>query len=347
MKLPLIPLACFSLMTGFMTLFSSPANLQAEQQWVVYDGKTGPGFGRHIVLIAGDEEYRSEEALPMLGQILAKHHGFKCTVLFSINPEDGTIDPNNQTNIPGMHLLPTADLVVLFTRFRELPDKQMRYFDEYLKSGKPIIGLRTATHGFNYSRNKSSPYAKYSFRHNGQDWKGGFGKEVFGETWISHHGSHRHESTRGVINKKEWRNPILKGVKDLWGPTDVYGINKLPEDAKVLVYGQVLSGMKPDDPPVEGKKNDPMMPVAWTRSYPVAPGRTSRIFCTTFCSSIDLKCEDLRRLLVNACYWAVKLEGKIPDKANVDLVSPYEPRFYGNNNFVKGIKPSDLAWKNQ
>ena len=345
MKLPLIPVSCFSLMTALVVFWASPTNLRAEQQWVVYEGKTGPGLGRHIVLIAGDEEYRSEEALPMLGQILAKHHGFKCTVLFSINPEDGTIDPNNQTNIPGMHLLPTADLVVLFTRFRELPDKDMRYFDEYLKSGKPIIGLRTATHAFNYTRNKNSPYAKYSFRYNGQDWKGGFGKEVFGETWVSHHGSHRHESTRGIINEKQWRHPILKGVKDLWGPTDVYGINKLPEDAKVLVYGQVLTGMKPDDPPVKGKKNDPMMPIAWTRSYPVSPGRTSRIFCTTFCSSIDLKCEDLRRLLVNACYWAVKLERKIPGKANVDFVSPYEPRFYGNNNFVKGVKPSDLAWK--
>ncbi len=345
MKILLKPFTCLTLIASLITFFASPADLLAEKEWVVYEGKTGPGFGRHIVLIAGDEEYRSEEALPMLAQILAKHHGFKCTVLFSINPEDGTIDPNNQTNIPGMHLLAGADLVVLFTRFRELPDQQMRYFDEYLKSGKPIIGLRTATHAFSYSRNKNSPYAKYSFRYNGDQWKGGFGKEVLGETWVSHHGHHRHESTRGVINQKNSRHPVLKGVKDLWGPTDVYGINELPKDASVLVYGEVLTGMKPDDPPVEGKKNDPMMPVAWIRNYPVAPGRTSRVFCTTFCSSIDLKCEDLRRLLVNACYWAVKLEGKIPDKANVDFVSPYHPTFYGNNKFAKGVKPCDLAWK--
>ncbi|MEZ5951464.1 MAG: hypothetical protein R3C12_20055 [Planctomycetaceae bacterium] len=103
----------------------------------------------------------------MLAQILAQHHGFKCTVLFSIDPETGEIDPKNQTNIPGMHLLPSADLVVLFTRFRELPDEQMKYFDDYFRAGKPIVGLRTATHGFNYSRNKNSPYFKYVARRPG------------------------------------------------------------------------------------------------------------------------------------------------------------------------------------
>src|SRR6185503_21298548 len=95
-------------------------------QWVVYEGKQGPGTGKHIVLLAGDEEYRSEEGLPMLGKILSERHGFKCTVLFSINPADGTIDPNNQTNVPGMHLIDTADLVICQFRFRELPDKDMK-----------------------------------------------------------------------------------------------------------------------------------------------------------------------------------------------------------------------------
>src|SRR5262245_6457277 len=70
--------------------------------WVAYEGKSGPGYGKHIVLLTGDEEYRSEQALPMLARILAVRHGFKCTVLFAINPTDGTIDPTILTNIPGM-----------------------------------------------------------------------------------------------------------------------------------------------------------------------------------------------------------------------------------------------------
>ncbi|MCB1077694.1 MAG: hypothetical protein KDM64_07705, partial [Verrucomicrobiae bacterium] len=48
---------------------------------LVFEGTDGPGKGKHIVFLAGDHEYRSEETLPALARLLAKHHGFKCTVL--------------------------------------------------------------------------------------------------------------------------------------------------------------------------------------------------------------------------------------------------------------------------
>src|SRR6476469_8915226 len=102
-----------------------------ENPWVIYDGFKGPGNGKHIVLVSGDEEYRSEETLPQLGKILAKHHGFKCTVLFAIDPKDGTINPN-VSNIPGLEALKTADLLIIFTRSRDLPDDQMQHLVEYI-----------------------------------------------------------------------------------------------------------------------------------------------------------------------------------------------------------------------
>src|SRR5437868_14354436 len=111
----------------------------AQDQWVVYEGGDGPGKGKHIVLVSGDEEYRSEETLPQLGKILAKHHGFQCTVLFAIDPKDGTINPNQSDNIPGLEALKTADLLVIFTRFRDLPDEQMKYLVDYIESGRPVI----------------------------------------------------------------------------------------------------------------------------------------------------------------------------------------------------------------
>src|SRR5579864_8627142 len=117
--------------------------LRAQDPWVVYEGSDGPGKGKHIVLVSGDEEYRSEEGLPQLAKILAKRHGFKCTVLFAIDPADGTINPNNQDNIPGLEALKTADLMLIFTRFRDLPDEQMKLVVDYVESGRPIIGLRT------------------------------------------------------------------------------------------------------------------------------------------------------------------------------------------------------------
>ena len=222
---------------------------------VVYQGKAGPGQGKHIVFLAGDEEYRSEEGLPMLAKILAVRHGFKCTVLFPINPADGTIDPLTLTNMPGMAALDSADLCVMGLRFRELPDRQMKHFVDYLNAGKPIIALRTSTHAFKYELNKASPYAKYDWH--STDWPGGFGQQVLGETWVNHHGNHGKESTRGVISEAFKEHPILRGVNDIWGPTDVYTVSHLPKDAQVLMLGQVLSGMKPSDPPVEGAKNQP------------------------------------------------------------------------------------------
>jgi hypothetical protein len=314
---------------------------RAEDPWVVYQGGDGPGKGKHIVLIAGDEEYRSEEAMPMLGKILAVRHGFKCTVLFSINPEDGTIDPMNQTNIPGLEQLQSADMMFISTRFRELPDADMKYIDDFVNSGKPILGMRTATHAFAYRRNMDSRYVKYHFR--SKEWPGGFGQQVLGDTWINHHGHHRFESTRGVINEAFKSHPILKGVADVWGPTDVYGIKNLVPEAKVLMYGQVLEGMEPSDKPVEGPKNDPMMPLVWIKEYTGDQGKTSRVVCTTMGASVDLASEDLRRLLVNSAYWALDLEDEIPDEANVDYVGTFEPTFYGSGDFKKGVKPSDLG----
>ncbi len=306
-------------------------------------GPNRPGRGKHIVLISGDEEYRSEEGLPQLGKILAVHHGFDCTVLFSINPADGTIDPENQTNIPGISQLATADMMVIATRFRELPDADMKYVDDFVNSGKPILGLRTATHAFHYSRNPQSRYAQYDF--SSRSWPGGFGQQVLGDTWISHHGSHKHESTRGVFNPKLKDHPILRGVHDIWGPTDVYGIKHLPPEANVLVYGQVLTGMQPTDPPVPGGKNSPMMPVFWTRQFTGTSGKTSRIICTTMGASVDLLSEGLRRALVNACYWGLGMEDQIPDSSNVELVGNYEPSFYGFGGYQPGVQPSDHRLK--
>src|SRR5262249_37070136 len=199
-------------------------NARADDQWVVYEGGDGPGKGKHIVLVSGDEEYRSEEALPQLGKILAKHHGFKCTVLFAVD-KDGTINPNNLTNIPGLENLKTADLAIAFTRFRALPHEQIKYTQDYLEAGKPISGIRTATHGFRVKADRT--YGKYDWQSRAEGWEGGFGKKVLGETWVNHHGAHGKESTRGVIAKGQERHPIVRGIKDgdIWGPTDVYTVH--------------------------------------------------------------------------------------------------------------------------
>jgi len=121
---------------------------------------------------------------------------------------------------------------------------------------------------------------------------------------------------------------VKSGVR----PT-VYKV-RLPSDSQPLLLGQVIEGMASADKPAAGSQNDPMMPVAWLRSY-----KTARVFNTTMGSSQDLLNEGLRRLLVNACYWALGLESQIPAKANVDLVGEYHPTPFAMDGFKKGIRP--------
>jgi type 1 glutamine amidotransferase len=334
---------CFMLTIVAAVLSASLSSLSsADDRWVVYEGKEGPGRGKHIVLIAGDDEYRSEEAMPQLGKILAVHHGFKCTVLFSQDADTGEINPTNQKNIPGLETLKTADLMIVNLRFRSLPDEQMKHFVDYVEGGGPVVGMRTATHAFNIRG--ESKYKKYSNGYGGADYKGGFGRQVLGEKWINHHGGHGRQSTRGIIAPGTEKHPILTGIKsgDIWGPTDVYGVRlPLPGDSKPLVLGQVLVGMNFDDKPLEGKKNDPMMPVGWTKSYQGLSAKPARIFNTTMGASQDLTAPGTRRMLVNAAYWCLGMEAKIDGKSKVDIVGEYKPTRFGFGKFTKGVKPAD------
>ena len=289
------------------------------QNRLVFKGKDGPGAGRSIILISGDEEYRSEESCPMLAKILSERHGFDCTVLFAIDPEKRHIDPNNQRNIPGMNALAKADLVIIGTRFRQLPNEDYRYLADFLNAGKPIMGFRTATHAF--TGNGRTGDFKWS----------DFGLKILGETWINHHGAHKRQGTRGVIESANTDHPVLNAVTDVFGPSDVYGIRNLDQKvATILLRGAVTETLEPVSKPISGPKNNPMMPLAWLREYTAPNGKTKgKAFCTTMGASVDFVSEDLRRLMVNTVFYLTNLE--VPEKANVDFIDPFKPTFYGFN----------------
>ena len=323
-------------------------NTQQPQQWVSYKGKKKMP---HIVLVSGDEEYRSEEALPQLAKILSQRHGFNCTVLFAQDPKQpGIINPNYLHNIPGLEQLSKADMMVIFTRFRALPDEQMQHIDTYLKSGKPVLGIRTATHAFNFKDVEfTSNFTHYGNYNKEGAWQDGFGRLVLGERWFTHHGHHKHQSTRGIPAPDAAAHPILNGIKKgtIWGPTDVYGVRlPLPGDSKPIVLGQVINraGEYSENDPLYGMKasdtelatinpradsynpNDPLMPIAWTKSYQIPGGKKGKAFATTIGSSTDLLAEGTRRMMVNAIFWSLDLP--VPPKANVDIVGIYQPSAY-------------------
>ena len=349
--------------TGRQSSSSSP---EEPLQWLTFNGKSADT--KHIVLISGDEEYRSEEALPQLAKILSERHGFKCTVLFAQDPEKpGIINANYSSNIPGLEALKQADLMLIFTRFRALPDEQMQLIDNYLKAGKPVLGIRTATHAFNFPKDSESGYIHYSNGYIGDktEWLEGFGRLVLGEQWISHHGHHKHQSTRGILADDAKTEGITNGIIDgaIWGSTDVYGVRlPLPGDAQPIILGQVINrkgdyseddvfyGMRPTDDEIAVTNdqgisvNETLMPIAWTKSYQIPGGKKGKAFTSTIGAANDLLIEGTRRLLVNGVYWTLDLP--IPKKADVTLVGDYKPttfEFRSDDYWLeKQLKVSDF-----
>jgi hypothetical protein len=312
------------------------ASTFAGESYLSFTGKEGPGKGKHIVFIAGDEEYRSEDALPMLAKILSQRHGFDCTVLFSLDPTGSYIDPNNQKSVTNPQAIAKADLIIIQTRFRQWGPEEYKYLADFLNAGKPIIGLRTSTHAFT-GGGKTDDFK----------WAD-FGLKILGETWVAHHGKHKVEGARGVIEAANAKHPVLNGVKDVFALSDVYTVSNLDEkNATVLMRGAVTATLEPESKPIEGPKNNPLMAVAWLREY-TAPNGTTKgtAFCTTMGASVDFKNEDLRRMIVNASYHLLGL--KVPARADVSFVDPFEPTMFGFNSnpeFYKNrnLKVSDLA----
>jgi type 1 glutamine amidotransferase len=330
--------AFFVAMTAGSALAQS---LPESPNWLSYPGKQGPGKGKRIVLITADQEYRSEQSLPMLAKILSEHHGFDCLVLFGVN-EQGEVDPTMPVypkkgeedqfkthNIPGLENLEDADLVIFFTRLLTLPMEQQQQIVNYIDSGKPIIGLRTANHGFR----RPLPY-----KIDGKQVR--FGDDVLGGSFRGHHGNWHRDSTRGDVVEEMKNHPILIGVKDIWGPSDVYRTFKeggqLPEGCQALVYGQPLIGRQP------GGESNPKkipLPVVWIKNWKTSDGKSARVFHSTMGSAKDFENAGLRRLVVNACYWCTGLEEKISADRSVDYVGPYKPLASGFNYEKLGVIP--------
>ncbi len=320
---------------------TAPHPVPDDQRWLTYRAGEGPGEGRHVVLISAEQEYRSEQSLPMLARILAKRHGFHCTVLFAVN-EDGLVDPTQKIrwedetvvhDIPGLQHLASADLLILQSRLITLPDEQIRHVIEYIDSGRPIIGIRTANHGFL----ENFPYTL-------EGKTVGFGEDVLGGSFRSHHGNWHADSTRGSPVQSQREHPILRGVADVWGPSDVYRTydtgGSLPAGCTPLMMGQPLTGRKPDDPPNEEKIP---LPIAWTKTWTGSTGQPARVFHVTMGSARDYQSAGLRRMTINAAYWCLGLEDQITPDRSVNYVGPYTPLESGFAYPKLGVIPRPVS----
>lgn len=323
----------FSVQCCLLLLLTATCSQAADR--LVFEAKNGADSAKHIVLVSGDEEYRTEESMPMLGKILSQKHGFKCTVLFSLGPDGGEyIDSNNSAGIRGFEALDTADLMIIGTRFRKPSAEQAAHVTKFLNAGKPVIGIRTATHAFN----GSGDFGGISY--------GEFGRKILGEQWVNHHGGHKTQGALSAIEAANADHSVLNGVSSIFAPSDVYGVVHLTDADQILMRAAVTESLNPDSKPIAGEKNDPMQPFVWVHTYqaPNGQGKGTSI-CTTGGASVDFVDEDLRRLVVNAAYFLTSQ--KVPAKADVEYVDPFYPSFFG---FIKdkgywknaNLKPEDF-----
>ena len=310
-------------------------NDENSKYMVNYRGTKGPGVGKNIVMLASDHEYRSEESLPELAKILSKRYGFNCTVIFGLD-EKGNIFTGS-SDMRGLEILDTADLLVLFTRFSHFESEELQHIDDYIHRGKPIIALRTATHAF--AGIKDPKWEHYNWNYKGENaaWKDGFGEFILGETWVAHYGTNHKQSSNLTISPDQKNNPIFKGVKDRHVQSGAYTIQPKGD---VLASGQVLNGMTTDSKPDETKA---IMPAVWTRNYKLENGASGRVFATTHGAAEDLLNEGFRRMLINASLWAMGMEKDIKASNNVDLVGPFKPTTFNFDGYKTNVKPSDLA----
>ena len=249
----------------------------------------------HVVFVTGDDEYRSEITMPMIAAILVKDHGMRTSVAYA-RPV-----PQTKDNIEGLQALASADLMVMYTRFRQLPDDQLKRILAFVDSGKPLVGLRTTTHAFQYP--KDNPH---------QDLNDGFGRDVFGQKWIAHHG---HTSTTDVtIPPADAAHPILRGITPFHAQSWLYHVAPLNDDSNTIL----LNGTSVNSERQNRKDEFPLtQPVAWTRSY-----KGARVFFTTLGHPKDFEQEAMRRLLINGIYWALGRDVP-PGGAKAAPTAPY------------------------
>lgn len=291
-----------------------------------------------IVFVTGDEEYRSEESMPMLAKMVARDLDAEVIVGYSLD-STGVIDPNNLHNISKLDELEDADLMVVFARYRQLPAEMAEKITAYAESGRPMVGFRTATHAFKYLEEKDSALMKLN-----DEWP----TKVFGQQWIVHHGHFEDgHGTLTDVTLKEGKtdSPILRGVRPFEAYSWLYHVDggdwKLSGDSDPLLMGHSLRSKQEEAGRLDEFPLD--QPVAWTKTYTGSSGKPARVFFTTLGHPYDFKEQSMRKLALNGIYWALGREADIPrNGADAMLVSPYEPSNSGfGEGYQKGVRPEE------
>jgi len=233
-----------------------------------------PASAANLVLMIGEDEYLTWETLPVFAKTELDPLGHRVTIIHA--------DAADKNNFPGLiDALRDADLLLVSVRRRTPIKEQLDAVRAHLAAGKPLIGIRTASHAFALRPKDKQPDAKFAA------WQD-FDPAVLGGHYVNHHGEGP-QTTVTVANGAD-AHPILKDVP-LTGMSSVYSLYKV--SPLVSSATPLLIGTIPDQP---------AEPIAWTNQF--GP-KQARVFYTSLGGADDFKAPAFRRLLLNAIVWGL------------------------------------------
>lgn len=240
---------------------------------------------KHAVFLIYEHEYETKRTVPGFAEKeLAQKLGWKCTYLFG----DG------EHNIPGMKVLQDADLLFISVRRQALPPDQLNEIKAYITAGKPVVGIRTASHAFTLRKNTPSVGAQWTK----------FDEDVLGGNYHGHYNNKGPKSPRTYIwsTEEASEHPIMKGVsiKKRVTTSWLYQVMPLADSATPVLWGQF--------------EDNEAEPVAWTNTNRY----NGRVFYTSLGHPDDFKDEDFQRMLSNAVLWAVNEQSKTEQQARTN-----------------------------
>lgn len=304
-----------------------------------------------VVFLTGDDEYRSEESMPMIAKILERDFGFETVVGFSLD-ENGHVAPAATTSMTEADELVDADLLVMFLRFRRPDPETFQYILDYLAEGKPVVAFRTSTHAFRFAHD--AKLDEWGFQNDPDKIHSLAGgekvRELLGQGWITHHG-HFDDGLKPLtevsVREGKSTHPILKGFQPFPAYSWLYHVegpeHSLAGNPDILLDGTSLKSKKEMDNQTE---MFPLTnPIAWTKTHKGLNGKTGRVFMTTLGHPYDFRDANMRRLTLQGMLWALGKEDLIPEGGvKTDVEGSYEPNNSGfGDTYKQGLTPEMLT----
>ncbi len=223
----------------------------------------------HVVAVILEKEYRTNETVPTFA---LKSLGKTCKVSYVFG------DEGNWNSFPGIEVLNEADVMLLSVRRQVMPPQQMAIIRKFIEGGKPVVGIRTASHAFSL-RGAQPPEGLVA-------WET-FDADVFGGNYSNHYGAGPNVTVK--VAEDAAQHPILSGVDvaKLQGTGSLYVVSPLAKSTKPLLIGTF--------------DNKPSEPIAWTNQTKFG----GKAFYTSFGHIGEFEQEPFNKMLSNAVQWAL------------------------------------------